>query len=152
MVEVNRQYLAPCGLYCGVCAVMYATRDENPKFRERLTAVYGLPAEEIYCAGCLAPTDQVWILCKECVIKACTLEKGYEGCHQCSQWPCRYIEEFPIEVGKKVIMRTIPQWREWGTERFVEEEEKRYHCPSCGYELFRGAKRCRSCGEPVDVD
>jgi predicted RNA-binding Zn-ribbon protein involved in translation (DUF1610 family) len=31
-------------------------------------------------------------------------------------------------------------------------EEERYHCPNCGYALFRGANRCRNCKEPVDVD
>ncbi|MCX5821492.1 MAG: hypothetical protein NT047_16540 [Deltaproteobacteria bacterium] len=31
-------------------------------------------------------------------------------------------------------------------------EEKRYHCPRCGNALFRGAKRCRSCGEAADMD
>ena len=36
--------------------------------------------------------------------------------------------------------------------RKVQEEEKRYHCPHCGYILFRGAKRCRKCKQPVDVD
>jgi hypothetical protein len=28
-MEVNPDFLAPCGLYCGVCAVYYATRDNK---------------------------------------------------------------------------------------------------------------------------
>ena len=39
-----------------------------------------------------------------------------------------------------------------GTEKWVEAEQKRYLCPHCGYQLFRGAKRCRGCKEPVDQD
>jgi predicted RNA-binding Zn-ribbon protein involved in translation (DUF1610 family) len=57
-----------------------------------------------------------------------------------------------MPVGKKVMLRAIPQWREWGTEKWVGEEEKRYVCPSCGYQLFRGAKRCRNCDVSVDRD
>jgi hypothetical protein len=39
-MEINPKFLAPCGLYCGVCAVYYATKDENEKFKERLVGVY----------------------------------------------------------------------------------------------------------------
>ena len=31
-MDINSNLLAPCGLYCGVCGVYYATRDKNNKF------------------------------------------------------------------------------------------------------------------------
>ncbi|MFW9866482.1 MAG: hypothetical protein ACFFEN_10345 [Candidatus Thorarchaeota archaeon] len=62
------------------------------------------------------------------------------------------IEKFPIPVGKKVILRAIPRWKEVGTERWVKEEEERYHCPECDNPLFRGAQRCNKCGISVGVD
>jgi len=149
---VNPDWLAPCGLYCGVCGIMYATRDGNAKFAERLATVYNLPPEEIHCAGCLAEGDAVFAYCRVCPIKSCTIERGYSGCHQCDDWPCDKVDDFPMPVGKEVMMRAIPHWREVGTEQWVADEEERYACPSCGARLFRGAKRCRACGEPVDVD
>ena len=39
-MEINPEFLAPCGLYCGVCGILYATRDNNLKFKERLLGVY----------------------------------------------------------------------------------------------------------------
>ena len=151
MSKIDKQALAaPCGLYCGVCGVYIATRDNNEKFKERLTTVYGVSAEEIHCMGCLS--DNVWLFCQQCDIKACCQKKGYQGCHQCDDFPCSLIEEFSFPVGKKVMLRAIPTWRELGTERWMEEEEKRYICPHCGGILFRGAKRCRACREAVDVD
>jgi len=57
-----------------------------------------------------------------------------------------------MPVGKKVILRAIPEWRELGTEKWVAAEEKRYHCPECGNSIFRGAKRCNKCKNPVNVD
>ncbi|HSR11124.1 MAG TPA: DUF3795 domain-containing protein [Thermodesulfobacteriota bacterium] len=149
-MEGKKQLAAPCGLYCGVCAIYIAHKEDNQKFKERLPAVYGAGLEEIRCEGCLS--EDVFVYCRTCAIRSCTAQKGLEGCHRCEDFPCRHIDEFPIPVGKKVIHRSIPAWRVLGTERWMLEEEKRYHCPSCGYRLFRGAKRCRSCRAPVDVD
>ena len=149
-MAVNRDLLAYCGLYCGVCGIYIAHRDQSEKFKERLAPVYGVGAEEIKCRGCRS--DEPFTYCKVCSIKSCNREKGYEGCHQCSDFPCSLIEEFPNEVAQKVMLRAVPQWREMGTEKWVKAEEVRYSCPECGVALFRGAKRCRQCKAPVDQD
>jgi len=141
---------APCGLYCGACSILIAHRDNNIKFKERLAPVYNVTADQIRCEGCFS--DDQFGHCKVCAIRACVVAKGIEGCHQCGDFPCKHIEAFRIAVGKRVILRAIPAWRELGTERWIEEEEKRYHCPHCGNKLFRGATRCRNCGSQVDVD
>jgi len=150
-MEIDERLLAPCGLYCGVCAVRIAYRDDNRKFKERLMGTYGLSnPEDVRCQGCLS--DDRFLYCEVCPIRDCCAEKGVEGCHQCDDWPCEFIENFPYPVGKKVMLRAIPTWREMGTEKWVEMEEERYHCPQCGYVLFRGAKRCRNCSVEVDAD
>ncbi|MEW6265718.1 MAG: DUF3795 domain-containing protein [Thermodesulfobacteriota bacterium] len=147
---IDRRLLAPCGLYCGVCGVMIAHRDNNQNLKQKLAGFYGVKVEDLNCLGCLSDTRAMF--CEVCHIRACAAEKNYEGCYQCADWPCRHIQDFPVPVGKKVIMRAVPFWKEHGTEVYVAEEEKRYHCPNCGAALFRGAKRCRSCQQPVDVD
>jgi len=149
-MDNKHKLAAPCGLYCGVCGVYVAHRDDNAKFKERLATVYGVSADQVRCEGCLS--HDLFTYCQTCPIRSCTIGKGIEGCHQCSDFPCTFIEGYPIPVSKKVILRAIPAWRELGTERWMEEEERRYHCPQCGYGLFRGAKRCRDCGSRVDVD
>lgn len=151
-MEVNMDLVPPCGLYCGVCSIRMAYRDDNQKFKERLAGLYNVAPEDIRCEGCNAPEDKVFFYCRACPIKSCAGERGYEGCHQCGDWPCSHVTEFIMPVGRRVMLRAVPQWREWGTERWVEEEEKRYHCPNCGHALFRGAKRCNKCGDAVDVD
>ena len=149
-MEIKKEFLAPCGLYCGACAIMMAHRDNNQKLKERLAPVYGVQAEGIRCEGCLS--DDVFAYCTTCAIKACAKEKGYEGCHQCDSFPCEHIHNFPVSEGKKVILRAIPQWRDMGTEKWVAADEKRYRCPSCGEPFFRGAKRCRNCQEALNQD
>ena len=88
-MENGSELLAPCGLYCGVCGVYYATRDDNEKFLQKLLNVYqsGIPqldeltTEDLKCNGCLS--DRVSVFCRVCAIKSCTEERGYAGCHEC---------------------------------------------------------------------
>jgi hypothetical protein len=157
-MESRNHFLAPCGLYCGVCGVYYATRDNNVAFMEKLLAMYKktmggidqLAIEDLKCDGCLSSRKSIF--CRYCGIRDCAIEKGYEGCHKCEKFPCGHIADFPVPVGKKVIMRSIPYWKEFGTEKWVIDEERRYTCPQCGHRLFRGAKRCNRCRTAVDLD
>jgi predicted RNA-binding Zn-ribbon protein involved in translation (DUF1610 family) len=157
-MPIDPRHLAPCGLYCGVCAVLYASLDDNRKFKELLVGVYkgklpdsdNLAVEDIYCEGCLS--ENPFGFCRKCGIKDCARQKGIQGCHQCADFPCSLIESFPMPVGKRVMLRTIPYWKEHGTEVFVRDEEARYVCPGCGNQLFRGARRCNRCKTAVDLD
>jgi len=157
-MEIESKFLAHCGLYCGVCGVYYATRDNNTKFLERLLAMYsekipgleGVSIEDLKCEGC--QSERVNLFCSACAIKACTQDHGFDGCHQCDRFPCNHIDNFPMPVGKKVILRAVPYWREHGTRKWVQAEEARYTCPACGHKIFRGAKRCNQCKTAVDLD
>jgi predicted RNA-binding Zn-ribbon protein involved in translation (DUF1610 family) len=147
---IQTELLAPCGLYCGVCGIYQADRDNNQKLKEKLAGAYGLTPEQISCSGCLS--DHKFVYCQTCGIRSCVLAKGMEGCHQCNDFPCSLIEAFPVPVGKKVILRSVPERKILGTDQWVREEEKRYQCPHCGEHLFRGVKRCGSCKEAVELD
>jgi predicted RNA-binding Zn-ribbon protein involved in translation (DUF1610 family) len=163
-MAINPDFIAPCGLYCGVCAIYMAHRDDTLKLKERLVGLYQgggagkgtlpnsetLAVEDIRCRGCLS--DDRFLHCRQCEIRACTQEKGYTGCHQCAEFPCLHIENFPMTVGKKVILRAIPYWREVGTEKWIQDEETRYVCPECGNKVFRGAARCNQCKAVLDLD
>ena len=163
-MEIRKEWLAPCGLYCGVCAIMMAHRDNNLKLKERLANLYkgavpgkgtlpnseNLSTEDIHCRGCLS--DDLFMHCRQCEIRSCAMEKGYAGCHQCDDFPCGYVEDFPMTVGKKVILRSIPHRREVGTEKWVQDEEERYVCPECGDKAFRGAVKCHRCKAELDLD
>ena len=111
-MNINRDFVAPCGLYCGVCAIYIAHRDNNEKFKERLVKLYQgaisdkgtlpnsetLSVTDIKCKGCLS--DERFMHCQQCEIRSCAMDKGYEGCHQCAEFPCQYVENFPKWVRK----------------------------------------------------
>jgi len=139
----NQETVAPCGLYCGVCGVYRATINNDEELRGKFAKAYGVSPADLVCHGCRS--DTVFMYCRVCGIKACTTEKGIEGCHMCDAFPCDKVEAFPVAEGKKNILRAVPRWRELGTEKWVEEEEKLFTCQSCGNQLFRGAKKCRNC-------
>lgn len=163
-MEMNPALMGPCGLYCGVCAIYMAHRDNNRKFKERLVNLYkgrvpgkgtlpgseDLSIEDIKCSGCMS--DDVFMYCQICKIRECTKERGYTGCHECDEFPCEYIEHFPMAVGKKVILRAIPYIREVGIEKFIQDKEARYVCSECGNKVFRGAVRCNQCKSELDLD
>lgn len=163
-MTTNPDFISPCGLYCGVCAIHIAHRDNNEKLKERLVGLYkgGVPGKgklpggeklttaDIRCQGCLS--DDRFMHCKQCEIRNCTIEKGYTGCHQCDQFPCRFIDQFSMAVGKKVILRSIPYRRKYGTEKWVRDEAARYICPECENKVFRGVVKCNKCKANLDLD
>lgn len=163
-MTVNRELISPCSLYCGVCAIYIASRDNNIKLKERLVNLYkgGTPGkgtlpnsetlsiDDIHCGGCLS--EDLFMHCQQCEIRACTREKGYSGCHECNEFPCRHIDNFPMSVGRRVILRSVPYRRQYGTEKWVKDEEARYICPECGHKVFRGVMKCNRCKTPLDLD
>jgi len=155
----DKNLMAPCGLYCGVCGVYIATRDGNEKFKTIMGNLYGTKPEDTECLGCMQhdPPKKLYAYCKSCKIRDCVKSKNYYSCHQCEEWPCSRINNFGFVTGIRVMKRTIPIWREkvaeYGDEKgsieWARGECKRYQCYSCGKPLFRGAQTCRACKKPV---
>jgi hypothetical protein len=155
----NKDLMAPCGLYCGVCGVYIATRDGNDKFKTVMGNLYGTKPEETECLGCMQsdPPKKLYGFCQGCPIRNCVRSKGQPSCYPCKEWPCSLIENFGFATGMRVMKRAIPVWRskvvehgdEKGSTEWARSECERYHCPSCGEPLFRGAQRCRACKRPI---
>ena len=155
MVKVDKALLSPCGLYCGVCRVYIAHKDNDIKFKEELFPIYkaygAKSVDDMACEGCLSE-GIVFPFCQSCAIKDCIKDKKIEGCCQCEEFPCEIIDNWPSAPGKEIILRNIPAWRELGTEKWVEQVEDRYKCPECGKQLYRGVTNCNKCGNAVELD
>ncbi len=150
MDMTNPDWVAPCGLWCGACGIAVAHATGNERLKEKLAPVYGCEAKDMVCEGCKSKIR--FVFCKECPIRACTESKGYKGCFECADFPCDSVKNFPHPVGRKVILRSVPEWRELGTERWLATQIARYACPACGARLMRGQTRCPGCKEPVNPD
>ncbi len=155
MSDVKKELLAPCGLYCGVCRIYQAHRDNNLEFKKDVLPTlkdYGAKTvDDIACTGCLSD-GVIFHFCRTCPVKDCIKNKEIKGCYQCDKFPCNIINDWPDPLDKKVMLRAIPTWRDLGTEKWVEKEEERYQCPKCGNLLFHGVKKCKKCNFNVDLD
>ena len=150
---INNEKISPCGLYCGVCAIYNAHQRDDLKLKKLALAVYkkraNLSAEagpgirDIECGGCRSAN--LFAFCRECIIRECNDKKGYEGCYQCGEFPCSHIDKFPIPEAREIILRSIPEWKEKGTDKWVRSVEDRYTCKECGGRIFRGITRCPEC-------
>jgi hypothetical protein len=83
------------------CGIYIATRDGNEKFKAIMGNLYGTKPEETVCLGCMQPDPpkQLYGYCSACKIRDCVKSKGYYSCHQCDDWPCNEIENFPLATG-----------------------------------------------------
>ncbi|MFX1568664.1 MAG: DUF3795 domain-containing protein [Promethearchaeota archaeon] len=155
MTEIEKELLAPCGLYCGVCRIYQAHKDNDLEFKKEILPTlsdFGVKTvEDISCTGCLSD-GEVFHFCQNCPIKDCIKSKNIDGCYRCEDFPCEIITNWPDPLDKKIMLRAIPAWRELGTDKWVEDEKKRYKCPNCGTQLFHGVKKCMKCEFIVDLD
>jgi hypothetical protein len=106
-----------------------------------LAKAYKVNPEQIACRGCLS--DKRFVYCQACEFLTCAMENNRYGCHQCDTFPCNLIDEFPVPVGKQVILRSVPARK--------KQEEARYECPQCKTPLFRGDRRCSNCKALVET-
>lgn len=89
-----------CGLRCDKCPTFIATRDNDDQARAKTAAMYEkafgwkLKPSDINCDGCHAESGRIIAYCRECDIRKCGREKGYENCGQCPESPCEKIERF----------------------------------------------------------
>ena len=145
-MNVKNEYLSPCGMYCSVCSVQAAIKNNDQELKGKLASIFGTSPDKIVCEGCMS--DKTFQFAKACSIRACAQEKSLKGCHECNDFPCNNIKNFPFEVSRNMMLEAIPRRKELGTERFVAEVENRYTCSKCGTLLHRYATECSNCQSP----
>ena len=107
----TRQLAAPCGLYCGVCAIYIAHRDDNLKFKERLTGLYGVGMDDLHCKGCLS--DDVFLYCRVCPIKVAPPKRGSRAATSAPIFPAGTSTPFPSPSAKGSSSAPFPPGGSW---------------------------------------
>lgn len=147
-MSVKNEYLSPCGMYCGVCSILAAYKNNDQNLKQMLADYFKTEPENIICEGCNSQKT-FGLVVSNCSIKKCAEEKKLNGCHQCKDFICKNIDEFPIQPAKKEMVESISLRKKLGTEEWVEQVERYYSCPSCGSKLHRLATICDNCNKSV---
>jgi predicted RNA-binding Zn-ribbon protein involved in translation (DUF1610 family) len=122
-----------CGLYCGACPILLATRNRTG---------------EQACHGCKTDRNPEW--CATCELKACARKRGVEFCYLCAEYPCGKLErftnsaEYPYHSEVYDYMKTI---QTEGAAAWLEHMKTRWSCPACGKDASWWDQTCTQCGE-----
>ncbi len=146
-MSVKKESLAPCGMYCSVCSVLSADKNDDQSLKQMLSAYFQTEPENIVCEGC--NSEKTFGIVSSCSVKQCVQEKQIDGCHQCNDFVCKTIEEFPIQPARQAMIESIALRKQLGTEAWVEQIERHYSCSNCGTQLHRLTTVCGNCNTPV---
>ncbi len=136
-----------CGLYCGACGLLLATEKGE---LESMAQSMQMSVEDITCYGC--KSERVAVFCRTCKLRSCNQEKQFEFCHQCAQLPCQDLlgfindERYPYHLG---VLKNLEAIRTQGLAAWLEAQDSRWRCPSCGEKFAWRDEVCRKCGQPV---
>ena len=136
---LNRDFqnnsIAPCGMNCGTCVAFL--RAAKP------------------CLGCRFENNGSKPKhCDSCIIKNCEhlaqTESGF--CFDCPKFPCvrvknldkRYRQNYGIS-----LIENLNNIKEKGLSAFVEGEQNRWKCKSCGSVLCVHRNNCLNCNSVI---
>jgi predicted nucleic acid binding AN1-type Zn finger protein len=92
--------IAACGLDCVKCDSYVATQANDRVALEKLAEKWrvdykspGITAANVLCDGCMAGGRAIGY-CKECKIRACVQERGFENCAACPDYACENLAAF----------------------------------------------------------
>ena len=129
---------APCGVFCGAC-----------------------PSYNKTCAGCASEKKVQQRKSKwSCKIRNCCYnEKELSYCAYCDQFPCKTLTKKLIDshpgderyTYRHEIRNVFTKLKDMEFDCFLEYQNKRWSCPSCGGRVYFYTYACSECGKKVTV-
>ena len=123
--------IAPCGMNCGICI--------------------GYIREKNKCPGCNIESQKKPQHCMSCIIKNCEyLQESQSGfCYACEKYPCRRLKQLDKRYRAKYhmsMLENLAYIKQYGLEKFVKNEDRRWRCTSCNGQLSAHRENCLECG------
>jgi len=90
-----KKLIAYCGIDCSECPAYLATQSGDKKEIKKVADEWSSDSmsfkpEEILCNGC-NQDGQVFSWCRECPIRICCKDIGYENCAYCEEYVCDHL-------------------------------------------------------------
>ena len=115
---MQKEFIAPCGMNCGVCANYLAMQNDLKK--------NGF--HKSYCSGCRPRGKNCTYMSKHCGL----IGKGLIGfCYECGRrlkaLDKRYRTFYHMSMIENLVFI-----KEHGIDNFLEKETEKWKCPECG--------------------
>ena len=128
------ELIAPCGMNCRLC---YAQQREKNK-----------------CGGCRGEGAALPNSCLRCIIRNCpTIQNNASGfCYECDRYPCRRVKDLDKRYRTKYHMSMLENLeviKNDDIDVFLEHEEKRWTCSTCGHIVCVHRDVCPNCQSQV---
>lgn len=124
------ELIAACGMNCYLCLAYQR--------------------EKRHCGGCRADDKAIHGGCLNCIIRGCPeISSGkLHFCYECERYPCKRLVQLDKRYRSKYYMSMLENLeaiKANGLESFLERQQDRWKCPSCGSVLCVHRKICPSC-------
>ena len=132
--KIAPELIAPCGMNCGICKAYLSYSRGIPKQRGKVT----------HCSGCI-PRDKLCFIKRGCK----KLRQGeIRLCFECEDLPCENVDRIDRRYRNRYGMSMVENLREIQATSlglFIEKQETKYRCPSCGDTISVHDQKCYSC-------
>jgi len=130
--------VAPCGMYCAVCAGYLALQHDVKNKGVRMP----------YCQGCRPREKKCAFLKKRCVRLR---NRTVKYCYECPDFPCEHLQH--LDTRYRTLFRTsfienLRYIEKKGVEQFLHAKEQKWRCPTCNEFLSCQSGLCFNC----DID
>ena len=126
---MNKEILiAACGMNCSICMVHLRKKNK--------------------CAGCRSSDQGKPITRTACRIKNCD-KSGSDFCFDCAEFPCKRLIQLDTRYRTKYKMSMIENLmmiKNSGIRFFMEDEQRKWTCHSCGGTICVHKGICADCG------
>ncbi len=139
---MNSELIAPCGINCATCAAYFGYTMSGTKRKHA-------------CLGCRLRNNDgekrhlqrksCAFLKKHCQILA---NDKVRFCFECADYPCTNLKKLDDRYKKKYSMNLIENLnfiKSHGIEKFLNNQQEKFTCPTCGATLCVHTGRCYSC-------
>lgn len=130
--KIEISMFAPCGMNCRVC--------------------YKHCYHQKPCAGCLNSDQGKPEHCRKCKIKDCIKDKRLTYCFECSDYPCKLINNLEKSYNQRYqasLMANSEYVHQNGLEAFMEQQKEKYTCSNCGGVISIHDRECSECQEKM---
>lgn len=143
-LQPTKKYAAVCGLFCPSCTIFIATH-EDPARLKRLADDEEENLDEYRCEGCRS--ERRIGACKTCKILECASIRDISFCGECSDYPCKVIDEFQAAMPHRIeVYSSQATIKELGFEKWFEKMTGHYSCSACSAINSAYDMHCRICG------